>query len=214
MISIEDIRHLFRLASHNDDYVIDKSGAKTIELIGATFLADEPTIFGNINEDYCQRELDWYNSKSLKVSDIPGKTPKIWEDVSSIHGEINSNYGYLIYSEENGNQYDNVLKTLKRNSGSRQGNMIYTRPTMHADCTRDGMSDFVCTDSVTYLIRDNKLVAHVKMRSNDVVFGYKNDLFWQKHVLHKLADDLGIEAGEIVWTATSLHMYERHFFLL
>jgi len=52
------------------------------------------------------------------------------------------------------------------------------------------------------------------MRSNDVVFGYKNDYAWQVHVHEQLANDLGVIPGEIHWNVGSLHVYERHFNLV
>jgi thymidylate synthase len=61
------------------------------------------------------------------------------------------------------------------------------------------------------MIRYGRLNAVVQMRSNDVVFGYRNDYAWQKHVLQKLAKDLGVVEGDIYWNAGSLHVYERHF---
>jgi thymidylate synthase len=52
------------------------------------------------------------------------------------------------------------------------------------------------------------------MRSNDVVFGFKNDKAWQDHVHQQLASDLGVEVGEMIWHAGSLHVYSRHFDLI
>jgi thymidylate synthase len=52
------------------------------------------------------------------------------------------------------------------------------------------------------------------MRSNDAVFGYKNDWAWQKHVLDSLCKELNVPAGQIYWNVSSLHIYERHFGLL
>ena len=52
------------------------------------------------------------------------------------------------------------------------------------------------------------------MRSNDVVFGYKNDYAWQSYVLEALSSDLEIPAGEITWQVQNLHVYERHFDLV
>jgi thymidylate synthase len=92
--------------------------------------------------------------------------------------------------------------------------MIYTRPSIWSDYNKQGMSDFICTNAVGYLIRDNKLHANVQMRSNDVVFGYKNDYYWQEYVLKKLAKDLDVEVGTIMWNVTSLHVYEKHFHLI
>ena len=82
------------------------------------------------------------------------------------------------------------------------------------DYNLNGMSDFMCTNAVQYLYRNGKLNAVVQMRSNDVVFGYKNDYAWQKFVLDKLAADLETDPGKIIWNAGSLHVYERHFKLV
>ena len=100
---------------------------------------------------------------------------------------------------------------LKRNPDSRRGTMIYTRPNMHYDFNTSGMSDFICTNTVQYLIRDGKVNALVYMRSNDAVFGYKNDYAWQKHVLQEVCNELNLPMGNIYWNVASLHVYERHF---
>ena len=64
----------------------------------------------------------------------------------------------------------------------------------------------------------------VQMRSNDVVFGYKNDYAWQLHVMEKLCHDYNfedryingnvIEPGMMIWQVQNLHVYERHFHLV
>ena len=220
MLRVKDIRQYFRDELAASRFVTDKSGVKTLEMIGANFIADETSIFGDVNWEYVARELEWYDSESLKVADIPGGTPKIWQQVASKNGEINSNYGWAIYSEQNHKQFWSVLLELIANPNSRRAVMIYTRPTMHQDYCRDGMSDFMCTNAVQYLIRDNRVHAVVQMRSNDVVFGYKNDRAWQSEVLNRLVRSLNMlaqqnyYAGDIIWNVGSLHIYERHFNLL
>lgn len=214
IMNCQDIKNKFISLLNNQDFIIDKTGCKIIEIIGAHFLADQETIFGSLNLDYVQHELQWYNSQSLYVKDIPGKTPLIWEQIADKDGKINSNYGYLIYSNENYNQYVNVKNELKKFPDSRRTSMIYTRPNIWNEYNENGKSDFICTHVVDYLIRDGKLVAHVMMRSNDCIFGYKNDRYWQKHVQKKLANELNVEVGNLIWTATSLHIYERHFNLI
>lgn len=214
MLKVSDIRQHFidELAAGN--FVTDKTGVKTIEMIGATFEADEPTIFGEINEDYVQRELDWYKSKSLYVDDIPGKTPAIWEQVACADGKINSNYGWAIWHEDNYEQYYRTYLELSQNPNSRRAVMIYTRPNMWLDYNYNGRSDFMCTNTVQYMIRDDTLIAVVQMRSNDVVFGYRNDFAWQNHIVKLLGAALGIEQTKIIWHVGSLHVYERHFNLV
>jgi thymidylate synthase len=212
--NVADIREYFQLAKAEGNYVTDKSGVKMLELISASFVADQPAIFGKVNQDYVDRELEWYKSQSLNVNDIPGGPPAIWKQVADKEGYINSNYGWCIWSNMNGNQYENTVMELKNNPESRRAIMIYTRPSMHFKYNIGGMSDFMCTNAVQYVIRNEKVHAIVQMRSNDVVFGYKNDYAWQKHVLDLVADELNVPAGYIFWNAGSLHVYERHFDLI
>jgi thymidylate synthase len=211
MQTVSDIRKKLMIKRIEKDYVTDKTGVKTIELVGESFIADEDWIVRKPNLEYVQRELDWYHNMSLRVDDIPGETPQIWKDIASKGGKINSNYGYLIWNEKNGDQYRNCLRELRANPDSRRATMIYNRPSMHKDYNQDGMSDFVCTYANQFMIRNNKLVSHYIMRSNDAVFGYCNDVHWAMHVHEMLAYDLNIEKGDLIWTASSFHIYERHF---
>lgn len=184
-----------------------------LEIINACFLADEETIFGELN-DYIRRELDWYIGMSLNINHIEEPIPQIWKDISDEDGFINSNYGWCIFHPDNGFQYDNAITALKQNPHSRHGTMIYIRPNMHADAWKNGRRDFMCTYSAQLLIRDDRLHYMVYMRSNDAVFGYKNDRFWHSWVFDRACQDLDIERGDLMWNAASLHVYPRHFDLV
>lgn len=214
MLRVKDIRTMFKDAYRDyraQRFATDRTGVKTIEIIGATFLADEDYIVREPNYDYIVRELEWYESTSRNVNDIPGVVPAIWQSIATKDGMINSNYGWCVWSDENFNQYENVLKELRANPDSRRATMIYNRPSMHQDYDRDGMNDFMCTFANSFFIRDNKLISHYIMRSNDAVFGYGNDVAWAMYVQKKLARDLEVLPGDLIWTASNIHVYERHF---
>jgi len=212
-MNVHDTREEFVKKYKNKEFEIDKTGVKVIELIGVNFVADEDHIFGKPNHDYIARELKWYLSQSLNVNDIEN-TPKIWKNVADKAGFINSNYGWCIFSKENGYQYNNCLNELRINRSSRRGAMIYNRPEMWVDYNKYGRSDFMCTYAVQFLIRNEILWSLVYMRSNDAIFGYKNDYAWHKYVSDMLAFDLNIENKKIIWNAGSLHIYEKQFYLL
>ena len=211
MKSVEDIKQELVKKYIDKEFVIDKTGAKTVEIIGATFKADKDFIIRKPNEDYIKRELEWYESQSLFVDDIPGETPKIWKDVADDFGRINSNYGYLAFSPMNHSQYTNAVEELYENKDTRRAAMIYNRPSIHYEYAANGMNDFICTFANQFFVRDDKLVSHWIMRSNDAIFGYNNDVAWAKYIQKKMAADLDIEVGDLIWTASSLHVYERHF---
>ena len=213
VMNVKDIRLQFVKKYKEEKFEIDKCGGKVIDLICAQFIADEAFIFGNPNEEYIKKELNWYLSQSLNVNDIKN-TPTIWKNVADSSGFINSNYGWCIFSEENGHQYDNCLKELKNQKSSRRGVMIYNRPNMWEDYNKNGKNDFICTYAVQFLIRDNILYSYVLMRSNDAWAGYRNDYAWHKYILDKLGDDLSIKKRAIIWNSGSLHLYEKQFYLI
>lgn len=186
----------------------------TVEIVGSSFEADEPTIFGAVNAVYVKNELAWYESMSRDVNDIPGGPPKIWREVADRDGLINSNYGFLMFSKENHSQYEHVRDNLAHRPNGRQAIAIYTRPSMHYNWSTNGRKDFVCTNAVCYFLRDGAVHAVVQMRSNDAVFGYRNDYAWQRHVLQRLAEDVDASVGKIAWQAASLHIYRRHYGLI
>ena len=197
----------------------DGRKSKSVEVVGACFEADEPTIFGTPDNDYIKRELRWYESRSRNVNDIEGEVPKIWRDVSSSHGFVNSNYGYLFFDLGNFDQFGHVVEELKRDKGSRRAVAVYTRPTIHFESQYDGMQDFICTNAVQYLIRDGKLDVVVQMRSNDAVYGYKNDIAWQRYAQMQVYGALKgeyqwLEMGKIIWQVGSLHVYAKHYHLI
>jgi thymidylate synthase len=221
MLTVNDIREYFIQELKDENFTVDRTDSKTIELIGASFIADEEAIFGEPNKDYIDAELDWYLDASTNINDIRYKDepPKAWQYAANKYGEINSNYGKLIFDDKYYRQYENVLTELADNPDSRRACMVYNRPSIWTEFNENGKNDFICTNAVTYYLRDSQLHAVVQMRSNDVVFGYKNDYAWQRYVMQMIASDLSggnkfYSVGTLHWQVQNLHVYERHFDLV
>lgn len=222
MISIpttEDIRDELKRLYKEGVFREGKYG-KTVEIQNAHFLADKDWIIREPNYDYAKREIEWYESQSLYVKDIPGDVPKIWQMCADKDGKINSNYGWCIFSYENGSQYEHCLNRLLDDHHTREACMIYTRPSMQTDCNKNGMHDFMCTYSTQVFLNevsDNKykLDYTVFQRSCDACFGYNNDNLWHRYVMRKLVDELNkrglnVILGDMTYNCGSLHVYERH----
>ena len=164
-------------------------------------------------EHYVKAELEWYNSMSLNIDGIKAHA-KLWKDICATDNTINSNYGWCIFSKENGSQYDNVIHKLKTQQDTRQGTMIYTRPSMHKDAIRDGMKDFMCTCYTQSFIRNNKLKYIVHQRSCDFIYGFFNDFAWHCYVYNKMLKELNVDESLILYICDSLHIYPKHYDLL
>ena len=216
MLAVDDIRQYFIQELRDENYTVDRTNSKTIELIGASFIADEKAIFGEPNTSYIDAELDWYLGCSTNINDIRYKDepPQAWQYAANEYGEINSNYGKLIFDDKYYRQFDNVVNELNHEPDSRRAVMIYNRPSIWTEFDENGKNDFICTNAVSYYIRDGYLQSVVQMRSNDVVFGYKNDYAWQRYVMDMVANEVDCEVGSLTWQVQNLHVYERHFDLV
>lgn len=218
----------------------------TKELLHTVFLADKNYIVRKPKEPYQTNELEWFISQSRNVQDLKsfaGFIPKIWNSICDTDGIINSNYGWCCLSEENGSQFYNAMKHLEKDKNSRRAIMIYNRPSMHKDwsdgritkSTHKGLivkdyswhyltdkeyskisGDFMCCQNNHFIIRDNKLVMTVHMRSLDAVYGYNADYIWFDWIFNKAVQYLkktyeNLERGEMVIYADSVHVYEKHY---
>ena len=228
LMKTNDIFDLFKEKYRNRDYRIignKVQQSKTIEIQNVQFEVDKPWIVREPNYEYFKREFEWYKSQSLNVNDIPGGAPIMWKTCATSLGYINSNYGWMIWSKDNGYQFDNCFMKLLNDPHTREACMIYNRPSMQEEYKKDGMHDFCCTYAVQCFLNediDNKNL-HLKyivyMRSNDAVYGFDNDALWHQNVQLMLAEKLSakealntdIVCDNIIWNAGSLHIYERHF---
>jgi thymidylate synthase len=213
METIASIRRGFEWLSLQNQYTIDKTGTKVLELIGESFIADEETIFGEVSPEYIKKELEWYYGQSLRLMKDP---PLVWKSVAGNDGKVNSNYGWCIFSHGNMLQYEAAILQLLDFKESRRSVMIYTRPSMQTDYRKDGMNDFMCTNTTQMLIRNDRLWYIVNQRSMDAVYGYKNDRAWHIHVQKRAIGDLSqtypnLQQGPLIFQTGSLHLYEKHF---
>lgn len=169
---------------------------------------------------YVKSELDWYKSMDLSIIGHEGiESNPTWNACCTKDDkkEINSNYGWCVFSEENGSQYDNCLEVLKKDKTTRNALIVYNRPEIYKDYKRDGMHDMICTMYSHFFIRNNRLYMVHQMRSNDIRFGFIcSDLAWNCFVYQNMYEDLketypDLEVGVIRWTSDSMHLYSRHF---
>jgi len=229
MNSVKDIREFFIGELADEAFTIDKTGQKTIEMIGANFVASEPSIFGTPSQDYIKKEIAWYESESTNIYDINKESgadaPAAWKYSADKHGNINSNYGHLVFSDKYFKQFYMAFDELWCNPDSRRAQMVYNRPSIWVEFNEGGKSDFICTNAQTFYIRDGVLMMVSQMRSNDVVFGYKNDYAWAQYLMDKFVSNWNemaavtgehgeIEKGMLIWQVMNLHVYERHFNLV
>lgn len=153
---------------------------------------------------YAFGELAWYLSGRNDV-DTMGYYSKFIRNCSDDGKTLNSAYGYRIFTGNHPkigfDQWKNCIRLLSNDKDSRQA-------VIHLHTPNDQKTkDEVCTMSLQFLIRDNKLNMIVTMRSNDVILGFTYDAFAFTMMQEIMAKQLGVELGYYCHNVGSMHIY-------
>ncbi len=139
--------------------------------------------------------LEFYNSNMKKYSD----------DGVSLHGA----YGKRIRMKEPNSvdQLAEILDKLRSDKFSRQAVITIFDPSVDYQPTKD----VPCTVTFQFILRNDLLRMITFMRSNDVYFGFPNDIFNFTFIQEVIANSLGVGVGTYTHNVGSFHLYETEF---
>lgn len=165
------------------------------------------------SQEYLEKELDFYASGSRQLEDAV-KMSKFWSKCSDDGKTINSNYGFLLFYDENKHgftQFEHAINCLRNNPDSKKAVMtLYSKE--HAYISNDNP----CTLIINLYIQGDALNMQVIMRSNDLWYGLPYDLPFFR-VVHYTALAMlkrtypNLELGYHIHQALNLHFYEWAF---
>jgi len=192
---------------------VSSNGTNQTELLFRSICITDPTSLSiahpsrKFNPAYSVLEFLWYLSAHKKTNNI-GKCANIWLRIQDEQNEVESNYGSYIL----GKQWDWILDELKNDRDSRRCTIVIHQPYHKTKNSKD----LPCTQYLQFFIRDNKLHLGVNMRSNDIVYGFCNDVFnfalFQQLMLNELKPIYpSLELGSYYHHAGSLHIYDMHY---
>jgi thymidylate synthase len=214
-MKFDSLDSAFRTLLHNVNSFgeeVNSRGSKQRELLFQQFEIEDPTelmIYSQarkFSSTYAIAEWLWYLSKNPAVNNI-GKLAKIWRQIQDEDGEVESNYGVYLFA-----QWEWAINELLDDNDTRRATLVINQP-HHKGKNK---LDYPCTQYLQFFIRNNKLHLGVAMRSNDIIFGFCNDVFtfalFQQLMLNELNErGAGVELGSYHHHAGSLHLYKKHF---
>ncbi len=194
---------------------VNSRGSKQKEVLFSKITIEDPTDIDirlparKFSVTYAVAEWLWYLSANPNVVNI-GKLANIWNMISDDSMTVESNYGTYILP-----QWSWVKNELLIDNDSRRATMVINQP-YHKTTNK---KDYPCTQYIQFFIRNKKLHMSVNMRSNDLIFGFCNDVFtfclFQQLMLNDLKHaGLDIKLGTYNHFAGSMHVYERHYQML
>ena len=210
-----NMRRKFKNADEAYNYFLDKiiidgvTFGDTKALFNIGFTIEDPLDNHIKNRErkwsleYAEAEWQWYLSGDpniIKLGQLYGKIPPIWERMADSDGNVNSNYGY---QWQRNNQIDYVVAKLRDNPDTRHAAIsIY-------DCKEYDKyaKDTPCTYAIQFTIINNKLCMSVYMRSNDIWYGFCNDQYQFSSLQKMIAERLSIDVGWYYHHAHNMHLY-------
>jgi len=207
-------------ALKNRGHVRDSRAGKTLELIDVATVLKNPRTryiiepYRKHSLNYIVREIDWYLSGDYNAEPI-ARAAKFWQTIQDTSGKINSNYGAKLFYEKiyGESQFDRVIAHLKKFPNSRRAIFffnLYPMDWIQMDTTQD----YVCTIYGHAIINNGKLDLLIYMRSNDVIWGWSNDVPFFTLLQEMMATELGLPVGTYYHHAGSMHIYENFFYRL
>jgi thymidylate synthase len=112
------------------------------------------------------------------------------------------------WDEADVDQLAEVVGMLREDPGTRQAVMSIWDPLTDVLVGKD----VPCNNWLHFLNRGGKLNLHVAIRSNDLIWGWSgiNSFEWSA-LLEIVAGLVGAEVGELHFSISSLHVYEKHW---
>lgn len=151
------------------------------------------------------KEISWiYQKKSNNVNDLG---LNIWDSWTNEDGSIGKGYGYQInkptFAYES--QIDFILNEIKRNPTSRR----LVIEMWNVDDLNE-MNLTPCVHHVQFGVKNGKLNAIVKQRSNDFLVANNWNVASYALFIHMVARHTGLEVGEMIHVVGDMHIYNKH----
>ena len=206
----------------------DRTGTGTLSVFGRQFRHNLEDGFPLLTTKKLHfksiiNEMIWFlngdtNTKWLKEHGV-----SIWDEWATEDGDLGPIYGkqWTAWPTQDGktiNQIDYVINTLKTNPNSRRilfhgWNVEYLpdESVSPQENARNGkMALPPCHLLYQFYVANNKLSAHLYIRSSDLLLGNPYNLAGVSFLTHMLAQQCDFGVGEVVVTMGDAHIYLNH----
>jgi thymidylate synthase len=155
-------------------------------------------------------ELLWFLNGDTNIKYLKDNGVSIWDEWADENGDLGPVYGYQWRSwpGRNGEKIDQISKLieqLKSKPDSRRHIVTAWNP---ADV--DKMALPPCHALFQFYVADGKLSCQLYQRSCDTFLGLPFNIASYALLVHMIAQQCDLMAGDFVWTGGDVHIYNNH----
>ncbi|MFI3256025.1 MAG: thymidylate synthase [Psittacicella sp.] len=203
----------------------DRTGTGTISYFGHSYRINLQNGFPllttkKVNFKAIINELLWFLQGGTNINTLD---TTIWNEWATEDGDLGPIYGkqWTAWETKNGktiNQIDNILDLIKHNPNSRRilfhgWNVEYLPDesiSPQENVKLGKMALPPCHLLYQFYVNDNKLSLMVTLRSNDLFLGHPFNLAQSALWVHILAQQAGLEVGDVIMSIGDAHIYNNH----
>jgi thymidylate synthase len=206
----------------------DRTGTGTISVFGRQYRHDLSKGFPLLTTKKLHfksivNELIWFLGGDTNVKWLNENGVKIWNEWATEEGDLGPVYGkqWTAWPTKDGgtiNQIDYVVNALKTNPNSRRilfhgWNVEYLpdeKVSPKENAKNGKMALPPCHLLYQFYVVNNKLSAHLFIRSSDSFLGLPYNTASLACLTHMLAQQCDLDVGEIVISLSDVHIYSNH----
>ena len=155
-------------------------------------------------------ELLWFLRGDSNVRWLQDNGVTIWDEWAGPDGDLGPVYGvqWRSWPTPDGGHIDQisqVLETLRSNPDSRR---IIVSAWNVAELDRMALAP--CHAFFQFYVADGKLSCQLYQRSADLFLGVPFNIASYALLTHMIAQQVGLDVGDFVWTGGDCHVYDNH----
>lgn len=193
----------------------DRTGTGTISVFGRQMRMDLSEGFPllttkKLHTKSIIHELLWFLSGNTNIRYLRENGVSIWDEWADEEGNLGRVYGaqWRTWHAPDGrvvDQITNVINQIKSNPDSRR-HLVSAWNVAEVD----SMALPPCHYAFQFYVANGKLSCMFQMRSVDTFLGLPFNLASYALLTHMVAEQCGLEVGDLVWTGGDVHIYLNH----
>ncbi|MDL2284912.1 thymidylate synthase [Oxalobacter sp. OttesenSCG-928-P03] len=206
----------------------DRTGTGTLSVFGRMYRHDLSKGFPLLTTKRLHirsiiHELLWFLRGGTSIQYLNENGVTIWDEWATPEGELGPIYGaqWRFWEGANGaifDQVENVIASIKNNPDSRRHIINAWNVALLPDETKSPQQNVLdgkmalapCHVMYQFWVAEGKLSAMMTQRSGDIFLGIPYNAASLAFLTHMVAQQTGLEPGEIVHSIGDLHIYSNH----
>ncbi len=155
-------------------------------------------------------ELLWFLRGDSNVRWLQERGVRIWNEWASPEGELGPVYGvqWRSWPMPDGGHIDQMAEVVQQLRHDPDSRRIVVSAWNVADLSRMALQP--CHAFFQFHVAQGKLSCHLYQRSADIFLGLPFNIASYALLVHMLAQQCDLQAGDLVWSGGDCHIYDNH----